>query len=118
MSHKADCLMSRSRQPMFKTFRKFLPKVYEGSNHPTYFGQNDYRLATVALLVHTAAIDGNMSDVERGELHAVVKRQSDEATTDKLVAEAIKAEHEAVDFYHFASLMLASTRTAAAALSR
>jgi hypothetical protein len=37
----------------------------------------------------------------------VVKRQFglDEATTDKLVAEAIKAEHEAVDLYHFTSLI-------------
>ena len=37
----------------------------------------------------------------------MVKRQFglDEATTDKLVAEAIKAEHEAVDLYHFTSLI-------------
>jgi uncharacterized tellurite resistance protein B-like protein len=92
---------------MFETFRKFLPRVSEGSNLPTYFGRNDYRLAVAALLVHTAAIDGNMSDLERGELHAVVKRQFDldEATTDKLVAEAIQAEHQAVDLYHFTSLI-------------
>ena len=92
---------------MFETIRKFLPKVSEGSNHPTSFRQNDHRLAAAALLVHTAAIDGNMSDLERGELHAVVKRQFglDEATTDKLVAEAIKAERESVDLYHFTRLI-------------
>jgi uncharacterized tellurite resistance protein B-like protein len=92
---------------MFETFRKFLPEVFEGSRHPTHFEHNDYRLAAAALLVHTAAIDGNMSDLERDQLHAVVKRQFglDEATTDELVAEAAEAEHEAVDLYRFTSLI-------------
>jgi uncharacterized tellurite resistance protein B-like protein len=92
---------------MLESFRKFLPEVSEGSKHPTHFEHNDYRLAAAALLVHTAAIDGNMSDLERYQLHAVVKRQFglDEATTDELVAEATKAEHEAIDLYHFISLI-------------
>jgi Tellurite resistance protein TerB len=74
---------------MFESFRKFLPEVSEGSRHPTHFEHNDYRLAAAALLVHTAEIDGNMSDLERDQVHAVVKRQFglDEATTDELVAE-------------------------------
>jgi len=48
------------------------------------------RLAAAALLVHTAVIDGNMSDLERGQLHTVIKRQFglDEATAEELVAEA------------------------------
>jgi uncharacterized tellurite resistance protein B-like protein len=89
---------------MFESFRKFLPEV---SKHPTHFEHNDYRLAAAALLVHTAEIDGNMSDLERDRVHAVVKRQFglDEATTDELVAEATEAEHEAVDLYHFTSLI-------------
>jgi uncharacterized tellurite resistance protein B-like protein len=92
---------------MFESFRKFLPEVSEGSRHPTHFEHNDYRLAAAALLVHTAEIDGNMSDLERDQVHAVVKRQFglDEATTDELVAEATEAEHEAVDLYHFTSLI-------------
>jgi tellurite resistance protein len=58
----------------------------EGSKHPTHFGHNDYRLAAAALLVHTAVIDGNMSDLERGQLHTVIKRQFglDEATAEWL----------------------------------
>jgi len=58
-------------------------------------------------LVHTAAIDGNISDRERTKLHAVIKRQFDldEATTDELVAEATEAEHDAIDLYHFTSLI-------------
>jgi uncharacterized tellurite resistance protein B-like protein len=40
-------------------------------------------------------------------LHVVIKRQFalDEATTDELVAEATEAEHEAIDLYHFTSLI-------------
>jgi uncharacterized tellurite resistance protein B-like protein len=92
---------------MFDSFRRFLSEVSEGGKHPIHFEQNDYRLAAAALLVHTAAIDGNISDRERDKLHAVIKRQFalDEATTDELVAEATEAEHEAIDLYHFTSLI-------------
>src|SRR6266481_7736972 len=66
---------------MFESFRKFLSEVSQGGKHPT--------------------------DVERGQLRAVVKRQFglDEATTDELVAEATEAEHEAIDLYHFTSVI-------------
>jgi len=61
--------------------------VSEGDKHPTRFNHNDYRLAAAALLVHAAAIDGDISDVERDKLHTIIKRQFglDEATTDELV---------------------------------
>jgi uncharacterized tellurite resistance protein B-like protein len=92
---------------MFDSFRKFLSEVSEGGKHPAHFEHNDYRLAAAALLVHTAAIDGNISDLERDKLHAVIKRQFglDEATTDELLAEATEAEHESIDLYHFTSLI-------------
>jgi uncharacterized tellurite resistance protein B-like protein len=92
---------------MFDSFRKFLSDVAEGGKHPAHFEHNDYRLAAAALLVHTAAIDGNISALERDKLHAMVKQQFglDEATTDELVAEATEAEHEAIDLYHFTSLI-------------
>jgi uncharacterized tellurite resistance protein B-like protein len=92
---------------MFEGFRKFLSDVSEGGKHPVHFEHNDYRLAAAALLVHAAAIDGNISDTERAKLHAVIKRRFalDEATTDELVAEATEAEHDAIDLYHFTSLI-------------
>jgi uncharacterized tellurite resistance protein B-like protein len=92
---------------MFESFRKFLSEVSEGDKHPARFDHNDYRLAAAALLVHAAAIDGDVSDAERDKLHAVIKQQFelDEATTDELVAEAAAAENEAVDLYHFTSLI-------------
>ena len=93
---------------MFDGFRKFLSEVSEGGEHPIHFDHDDYRLAAAALLVLAAAIDGDVSDVERDQLHTIIKRQFglDEATTDELVAEATEAEHEAIDLYHFTSCLL------------
>ena len=92
---------------MFDSFRKFLSEVSEGDKHPAHFAHDDYRLAAAALLVHAAAIDGDLTDAERDKLHAVIRQQFklDEATTDELVAEATEAEHEAIDLYHFTSLI-------------
>src|SRR5499433_78442 len=92
---------------MFDSFRRFLSEVSDDGAHPIHFEHNDYRLAAAALLVHAAAIDGDISDAERDQLYAVIKRQFglDEATTDELVAEATAAENEAVDLYHFTSLI-------------
>ena len=92
---------------MFDAFRKFLSDCTTGDKQPARFGDDDYRLAASALLVHAAAIDGEVSAVGRDKLHAVIKRRFDldEAATDELVAEATAAEHEAVDLYHFTTLI-------------
>src|SRR5262249_23585231 len=92
---------------MFEAFKQFLSDVTEGGKHPRHFAENDYRLAAAALLVHAAAIDGNISEAERDKLHQVIKRRFDldDATTDELVAEATEAEREAIDLYHFTKLI-------------
>ena len=92
---------------MFQGFRKFLSEVSGGEKHPAHFGHNDYRLAAAALLVHAAAIDGDVSDVERDKLHILIKQQFDldEAATDELLVEATQAENESIDLYHFTSLI-------------
>ena len=79
---------------MFDSFRKFLSEVSEGGEHPIHFEHDDYRLAAAALLVHAAANDGDISDAERDQLHAIIKRQFG-------LDEATEAEHEAIDLYHF-----------------
>ncbi len=92
---------------MFESFRNFVADFVEGDKHPSQFAENDYRLAAVALLVHAAAIDGDMSQSERDKLHAVVKRRFalDDKLTDELIDKATQAEHESVDLYHFTSLL-------------
>lgn len=92
---------------MFDTFRRFLDELADGRRHPSRFAENDYRVAAAALLVHAAAIDGDMSQIERDKLHAVIRRRFDLDPTaaDALVSEATEAEQEAVDLYHFTSLL-------------
>jgi uncharacterized tellurite resistance protein B-like protein len=90
---------------MFAAFRKFIADFADGEIHPSRFAENDYRLAAAALLVHAAAIDGGISDIERDKLHAIVKRRFDldEAETEELMRAATEAEQEAIDLYHFTS---------------
>ena len=92
---------------MFESFRKFVGEFVDGAKHPSQFGDDDYRLAAAALLVHAAAIDGEVSPSERDKLHAVIKKRFnlDDAATDELIDKATAAEHEAVDLYHFTHLL-------------
>ena len=92
---------------MFQSFKTFISEFVDGEKHPSQFADNDYRLAAAALLVHAAAIDGEMTQRERDKLHAVIKRHFvlDDAATDELIAKATEAEAESVDLYHFTSLL-------------
>ena len=92
---------------MFDSFRNFITEFVDGEKHPSQFAEHDYRLAAVALLVHAATIDGEMSPRERDTLHAVVKRRFalDDAAADELIDKATLAEHDAVDLFHFTSLL-------------
>jgi uncharacterized tellurite resistance protein B-like protein len=92
---------------MFEVFKKFVSDLADGETHPSRFADNDYRLAAAALLVHAAAIDGVVSDIERERLHAIIKRwfELDDAATDELLSAATTAEQESIDLYHFTSLL-------------
>jgi uncharacterized tellurite resistance protein B-like protein len=74
-----------------------------GSKQSGQFDDKDYRVSAAALLVHTAAIDGSMSDVERKRLHSVIKQHFnlDDATADELIARATEADNRAIDLYQF-----------------
>ena len=92
---------------MFESFKSFISEFVDGEKHPDQFAEDDYRLAAAAMLVHAAAIDGEMLQSERDKLHAVIKQRFtlDDATTDELITKATAAEHEAVDLYHFTHLL-------------
>jgi uncharacterized tellurite resistance protein B-like protein len=95
------------QRPMFESFKNFVAEIVEGDRHPSQFADNDYRLAAAAMLVHAAAIDGDMSRSERDKLRSVLKTRFalDDAATDELIDKATAAENEAVDLYHFTSLL-------------
>jgi uncharacterized tellurite resistance protein B-like protein len=92
---------------MFEAFKSFISDFVEGDKHPSQFADDDYRLAAAALLVHAAAIDGEMTQSERDKLEAVIKQRFalDDAATAELIDKATAAEHEAVDLYHFTHLL-------------
>ena len=88
---------------MFEAFRKIMAELADGGKEPARYDARDYRLAAAALLVHAAAIDGNIADVERERLHGVIKQhfKLDDESTDELIAEATVADENAVDLYRF-----------------
>ena len=88
---------------MFEAFKSFIADFVDGEKHPSQFADDDYRLAAAALLVHAAAIDGEMTQSERDKLHTVIKQSFslDDAATGELIEKATAAEQESVDLYHF-----------------
>ena len=88
---------------MFGTFRKLMAEFVDGGKPAHEYGEDDYRLAAASLLVHTANIDGNISEAERVRLHDVIKQRFalDDIATDRLVEEATEADAKAIDLYQF-----------------
>lgn len=92
---------------MLDSLKNFLSELAGGEKHPARFEENDYRLAAAALLIHASTIDGSMTPVERDKLRTVLKARFalDDAATEELIDAATAAENEAVDLYHFTSLI-------------
>jgi uncharacterized tellurite resistance protein B-like protein len=92
---------------MLESLKNFLSELSGGGKQQDRFGEDDYRLAAAALLVHVSTIDGDLSQAERDRLHDVLKYRFalDEADTARLIDAAIAADREAVDLYHFTHLI-------------
>jgi len=92
---------------MLESLKGLFADLTGGGKHPERFAENDYRVAAAALLIHAATIDGAMSPPERAKLHAVLKERFalDDAATGELIDEATAAENDAVDLFHFTSLI-------------
>ncbi|HEX4298818.1 MAG TPA: TerB family tellurite resistance protein [Devosia sp.] len=69
--------------------------------------RNDPRLAVAALLVHLAAVDGTVDDVEKRAVRAALQDHygMDEEAVRALIREARRRDADAVDFYHFTSAL-------------
>jgi uncharacterized tellurite resistance protein B-like protein len=92
---------------MLKEIKDFFAELTGETKQQGHFGDNDYRLAAAALLVHVATLDGELSAASREKLHAILKGPYglDDAATEELIEAAIAADHDAVDFYRFTSLL-------------
>ena len=93
---------------MLKDIKQFFSDLLDGDKAQEHFGDNDYRVAAAALLVHVATLDGSPSNGELERLRAILQSRFslDDDLTDELLAAAQAADRDAVDFYHFTSLLM------------
>jgi len=95
---------------LFDAIKNFVADLTSGEKQAGGLGDYDFRVATAALLVHAAMVDGAMSDAERGKLQSLLKQrfELDDAAATELVVEGAAADEKAVDLYHFTRLLNAS----------
>ncbi|MFZ3176532.1 MAG: TerB family tellurite resistance protein [Methylovirgula sp.] len=90
---------------MFERLKTFMA---EFAGEPTReFGEDDYRLATVALLTQLANAEGPADAAERARLTEVIEKNFglDAAATARLIQSAETSDQEAVDFYRFTRVL-------------
>lgn len=92
---------------MFDALKRFVAEVTGTQTHARPFGEDDYRLAAAALLIHLAKVDGICSLAERRRLEALIEERFglDAQKAAELTAVAEQADRKAVDFYQFTSLL-------------
>ena len=99
---------------MLDGLRQFIADVVSPAHGPREFDDAGYRLAATALLVHVISLDGEPTDVEKRKLHSLIESSFglDRGTADQLIASATLVEGEAVDLYHFTSVIMRSVNEA------
>ena len=96
---------------MLDGLRQFIADIVAPSaEQERAFDDTGYRLAATALLVHVVSLDGEPTAVEKRKLHSLIESsfKLDPGTADRLIASATKVEGEAVDLYHFTSVIMRS----------
>jgi uncharacterized tellurite resistance protein B-like protein len=96
---------------MLDGLRQFIADVVSPTAHQDQaFDDTGYRLAATALLIHVISLDGEPSELEKRKLHGLLESSFglDPGTADRLIASATQAEGEAVDLYHFTSVIMRS----------
>lgn len=95
---------------MLERLRQFIADVVSPTAHEQAFDNNGYRLAATALLLHVVSLDGEPSQAEKRKLHSLIESRFGLASgaADRLIASATVVEGEAVDLYHFTSVIMRS----------
>ena len=93
---------------MLDGLRQFIADIVSPDAQPRTFDEGDYRLAATALLIHVVSLDGEPSAVEKRKLHSLIETRFklDRGAADQLIALATRAEGDAVDLYHFTSVLM------------
>src|ERR1700716_999746 len=96
---------------MLDGLRQFIADIVSPhADQDRAFDDTGYRLAATALLVHVVSLDGEPTEVEKRKLHSLIESRFglDRRTADQLIASATLVEGEAVDLYHFTSVIMRS----------
>ena len=95
---------------MLDGLRQFIADVVSPHTNARSFDDNGYQLAATALLIHVISLDGEPSEVEKRKLHSLIESRFglDRGTADHLIKSATLVEGEAVDLYHFTSVIMRS----------
>jgi uncharacterized tellurite resistance protein B-like protein len=96
---------------MLDGLRQFIADIVSpGAQQDRTFDDTGYRLAATALLIHVISLDGEPSELEKHKLHGLIESRFglDPGTADRLIASAMLVEGEAVDLYHFTSVIMRS----------
>lgn len=94
---------------MFDSLRQFISDVVSPTAHEQQsFDDTGFKLAATALLVHVVSLEGAPSDVEKAKLHDLIESRFklDAGTADRLIVAATAEESDAVDLYHFTSVIM------------
>ena len=93
---------------MLDGLRQFIADIVSPDAQPRAFDEADYRLAATALLIHVVSLDGEPSAIEKRKLHSLIETRFklDRGAADRLIAVATRAEGDAVDLYHFTSVIM------------
>ncbi len=100
---------------MLDGLRQFIAEVVSPTEREDRsFDDTDYRLAATALLIHVISLDGEPSEIEKRKLHSLLESyfRLDRGRADQLIASATLVEGEAVDLYHFTSVIMRSVNEA------
>jgi uncharacterized tellurite resistance protein B-like protein len=96
---------------MLDGLRQFIADVVSPHAHENRtFDDTGYRLAATALLIHVISLDGEPSEAAKRKLHGLIESRFglDRGTADQLIVSATLVEGEAVDLYHFTSVIMRS----------
>jgi uncharacterized tellurite resistance protein B-like protein len=99
---------------MLDGLRQFIADVISPAHETGDLDDTGYRLAATALLVHVISLDGEPSENEKRKLHSLIESSFglDRGAADRLIASATLVEGEAVDLYHFTSVIMRSVNEA------
>src|SRR3974390_3742117 len=95
---------------MLDGLRQVMADVVSPHANARDFDDTGYQLAATALLIHVISLDGEPSEVEKRQLHSLIESRFglNRGTADHLIASATLVEGEAVDLYHFTSVIMRS----------